>query len=36
MPLVPFSYAVTSAAGNDAGRERLIFERLEALVGVVA
>ncbi len=36
MPLVPFSYAVTSAAGNDEGRERLIFERLEALVGMVA
>lgn len=27
-----FAYAVTSAAGNDAGRENLIFERLEALV----
>ncbi|WP_228768281.1 hypothetical protein [Limnohabitans sp. DM1] len=36
MPLVPFSYAVTSAAGNDAGRERLIFERLETLVGMAA
>jgi predicted nucleotidyltransferase len=36
LPLVPFSYAVTSAAGNDAGRERLIFERLEALVRMAA
>lgn len=27
-----FSYAVTSAAGNDAGREDLIFERLEAII----
>ena len=27
-----FSYAVTSAAGNDAGREDLIFQRLEAII----
>lgn len=33
LPLNQFSYAVTSAAGNDAGREALIFERLDLLSG---
>jgi len=32
MKVNQFSYAVTSAAGNDAGREDLIFERLEAII----
>lgn len=27
-----FSYAITSAAGNDAGREDLIFKRLDAII----
>lgn len=34
LPVVAFSYAVTSASGNDPGRERLIFERLDAIVGM--
>lgn len=32
MKVNQFSYAVTSAAGNDTGREDLIFERLEAII----